>query len=120
MTTSVAASGSTAAGPVSYTHLDVYKRPTIDGVDIREISQEKLHSLLGFVPQKGNLFSGTIASNIKYGGDWITDEKMEEAAQIAQATEFIETKPDGYDSPIAQGGSNVSGGQKQRLSIRCV
>ena len=92
-------------------------RITIDGVDIREISQEKLHSLLGFVPQKGNLFSGTIASNIKYGGDWITDEKMEEAAQIAQATEFIETKPDGYDSPIAQGGSNVSGGQKQRLSI---
>ena len=92
-------------------------RITIDGVDIREISQEKLHSLLGFVPQKGNLFSGTIASNIKYGGDWITDEKMVEAAQIAQAEEFIETKPDGYESPIAQGGTNVSGGQKQRLSI---
>ena len=115
--------GSTGCGKSTLIHLiprfyDVTQgRITIDGVDIREISQEKLHSLLGFVPQKGNLFSGTIASNIKYGGDWITDEKMEEAAQIAQATEFIETKPDGYDSPIAQGGSNVSGGQKQRLSI---
>lgn len=115
--------GSTGCGKSTLIHLiprfyDVTQgRITIDGVDIREISQEKLHSLLGFVPQKGNLFSGTIASNIKYGGDWITDEKMEEAAQIAQATEFIETKPDGYDSPLAQGGSNVSGGQKQRLSI---
>lgn len=115
--------GSTGCGKSTLIHLiprfyDVTQgRITIDGVDIREISQEKLHRLLGFVPQKGNLFSGTIASNIKYGGDWITDEKMEEAAQIAQATEFIETKPDGYDSPIAQGGSNVSGGQKQRLSI---
>ncbi len=115
--------GSTGCGKSTLIHLiprfyDVTQgRITIDGVDIREISQEKLYSLLGFVPQKGNLFSGTIASNIKYGGDWITDEKMEEAAQIAQATEFIETKPDGYDSPIAQGGSNVSGGQKQRLSI---
>ena len=115
--------GSTGCGKSTLIHLiprfyDVTQgRITIDGVDIREISQEKLHSLLGFVPQKGHLFSGTIASNIKYGGDWITDEKMEEAAQIAQATEFIETKPDGYDSPIAQGGSNVSGGQKQRLSI---
>lgn len=115
--------GSTGCGKSTLIHLiprfyDVTQgRITIDGVDIREISQEKLHSLLGFVPQKGNLFSGTIASNIKYGGDWITDEKMEEAAQIAQATEFIETKPDGYDSHIAQGGSNVSGGQKQRLSI---
>ncbi|HJC24428.1 MAG TPA: ABC transporter ATP-binding protein/permease [Candidatus Eisenbergiella merdavium] len=115
--------GSTGCGKSTLIHLiprfyDVTQgRITIDGVDIREISQEKLHSLLGFVPQKGNLFSGTIASNIKYGGDWITDEKMEEAAQIAQAEEFIETKPDGYESPIAQGGTNVSGGQKQRLSI---
>ena len=115
--------GSTGCGKSTLIHLiprfyDVTQgRITIDGIDIREISQEKLHSLLGFVPQKGNLFSGTIASNIKYGGDWITDEKMKEAAQIAQATEFIETRPDGYDSPIAQGGSNVSGGQKQRLSI---
>ena len=115
--------GSTGCGKSTLIHLiprfyDVTQgRITIDGVDIREISQEKLHSLLGFVPQKGNLFSGTIASNIKYGGDWITDEKMVEAAQIAQAEEFIETKPDGYESPIAQGGTNVSGGQKQRLSI---
>ena len=109
--------GSTGCGKSTLIHLiprfyDVTQgRITIDGVDIREISQEKLHSLLGFVPQKGNLFSGTIASNIKYGGDWITDEKMEEAAQIAQATEFIETKPDGYESRTAQGGSNVAGGQ---------
>ena len=115
--------GSTGCGKSTLIHLiprfyDVTQgRITIDGVDIREIYQEKLHSLLGFVPQKGNLFSGTIASNIKYGGDWITDEKMVEAAQIAQAEEFIETKPDGYESPIAQGGTNVSGGQKQRLSI---
>ena len=115
--------GSTGCGKSTLIHLiprfyDVTQgRITIDGVDIREISQEKLHSLLGFVPQKGNLFCGTIASNIKYGGDWITDEKMVEAAQIAQAEEFIETKPDGYESPIAQGGTNVSGGQKQRLSI---
>lgn len=115
--------GSTGCGKSTLIHLiprfyDVTQgRITIDGVDIREISQEKLHSLLGFVPQKGNLFSGTITSNIKYGGDWITDEKMVEAAQIAQAEEFIETKPDGYESPIAQGGTNVSGGQKQRLSI---
>ena len=115
--------GSTGCGKSTLIHLiprfyDVTQgRITIDGIDIREISQEKLHSLLGFVPQKGNLFSGTIASNIKYGGDWITDEKMKEAAQIAQATEFIETRPDGYDSSVAQGGSNVSGGQKQRLSI---
>ena len=115
--------GSTGCGKSTLIHLiprfyDVTQgRITIDGVDIREISQKKLHSLIGFVPQKANLFSGTIASNIKYGGDWITDEKMVEAAQIAQAEEFIETKPDGYDSPIAQGGSNVSGGQKQRLSI---
>ena len=92
-------------------------RILIDGVDIREISQHKLRSLLGFVPQKGNLFSGDIASNIKYGGSHISDEKMIEAAEIAQATEFIDSKPEGYESPIAQGGSNVSGGQKQRLSI---
>ncbi|HJA94739.1 MAG TPA: ABC transporter ATP-binding protein/permease [Candidatus Eisenbergiella merdipullorum] len=115
--------GSTGCGKSTLIHLiprfyDVTEgRITIDGIDIREISQKKLHSLLGFVPQKGNLFSGTIASNIKYGGDWITDEKMVEAAQIAQATEFIDAKPESYDSPIAQGGSNVSGGQKQRLSI---
>ena len=90
---------------------------TIDGVDVREMPQETLHSLLGYVPQKGVLFSGTIESNLKFGGEQITDSEMKKAASIAQATEFIDAKPDGYASPIAQGGSNVSGGQKQRLSI---
>ena len=90
---------------------------TLDGVDIRDMSQSKLRSLIGFVPQKGVLFSGNVESNIKFGGDWITDEAMKEAAQIAQATEFIESKPEGYKREISQGGTNVSGGQKQRLSI---
>ena len=89
----------------------------IDGIDIRELSRNKVRSLLGFVPQKGVLFSGTIESNLKFGGEWITDEAMKSAAEVAQATEFIETKKDMYQSPIAQGGTNVSGGQKQRLSI---
>lgn len=90
---------------------------TIDGVDIRDLSQEKLRSYLGYVPQKGVLFSGDIASNIKYGGENISDDDMKEAAEIAQALEFIEAKSDGYQSEISQGGTNVSGGQKQRLSI---
>ena len=90
---------------------------TIDGVDVREISQAQLHDELGYVPQKGVLFSGTITSNLKFGGDHITDTDTAQAAEIAQATEFISAKPEGFDSPIAQGGSNVSGGQKQRLSI---
>jgi ATP-binding cassette subfamily B protein len=89
----------------------------IDGIDIRELSQKKLRSLLGVVPQKGVLFSGDITSNLKFGGDYITDEQMREAAEIAQATEFIEEKPKKYKSEISQGGTNVSGGQKQRLSI---
>lgn len=115
--------GSTGCGKSTLIHLiprfyDVTKgKITIDGVDIREMSQHKLRSILGFVPQKANLFSGDIASNIKYGGSYITDEMMEQAADIAQAVEFIESKAEGYESPIAQGGSNVSGGQKQRLSI---
>lgn len=92
-------------------------RVTIDGIDVREMPQEQLHSLLGYVPQKGILFSGTIESNLKFGGAQITDAGMKKAASIAQATEFIDAKPEGYASPIAQGGSNVSGGQKQRLSI---
>ena len=92
-------------------------RVTIDGIDVREMPQEQLHSLLGYVPQKGVLFSGTIESNLKFGGAQITDAGMNKAASIAQATEFIDAKPEGYASPIAQGGSNVSGGQKQRLSI---
>ncbi len=90
---------------------------TIDGVDIRDISQYKLRSLIGYVPQKGILFSGDIESNLKFGGSCITDETMKEAAAIAQAKVFIEDKPDKYKSSIAQGGTNVSGGQKQRLSI---
>ncbi|WP_455499951.1 ABC transporter ATP-binding protein [Gemmiger sp.] len=90
---------------------------TIDGVDVRDMTQAQLHDELGYVPQKGVLFSGTIDSNLKFGGDHITDADVREAAEIAQATEFISAKPEGYESPIAQGGSNVSGGQKQRLSI---
>ena len=90
---------------------------TVDGIDVREMPQETLHSLLGYVPQKGVLFSGSIESNLKFGGEQITDADMKKAASIAQATEFIDAKPEGYESPIAQGGSNVSGGQKQRLSI---
>jgi len=89
----------------------------IDGVDIKDISNKDLRKIIGFVPQKGLLFSGTIESNIKYGNPDMPDKQMEEAAQIAQATEFIESKSLRYQEPIAQGGSNVSGGQKQRLSI---
>jgi ATP-binding cassette subfamily B multidrug efflux pump len=90
---------------------------TLDGVDIRDMSQKELRSHIGLVPQKGVLFSGTIESNIKYGGDFVTDEDMKEAAAIAQAAEFIDSRKDGYAESIAQGGTNVSGGQKQRLSI---
>ena len=89
----------------------------IDGVDIKDISNKDLRKIIGFVPQKGLLFSGTIESNIKYGNPDMSDEQMVKAAQIAQAEEFIESKPLKYKEPIAQGGSNVSGGQKQRLSI---
>ncbi|MCI9413926.1 MAG: ABC transporter ATP-binding protein [Clostridiales bacterium] len=89
----------------------------VDGVDIRRVSQHDLRERIGYVPQKGVLFSGTIESNVKYGCPDAPDEEMERAARIAQATEFIEAKPDGYDSEISQGGDNVSGGQKQRLSI---
>ena len=92
-------------------------RVTVDGIDVREMPQAQLHDLLGYVPQKGVLFSGTIDSNLKFGGEDITDAQVHKAAAIAQATDFIEAKPEGYQSPIAQGGSNVSGGQKQRLSI---
>jgi ATP-binding cassette subfamily B protein len=92
-------------------------RIMIDGVDIRRLSQKTLRSLIGYVPQRAVLFSGTIASNLKFGGDDIPDDAMREAARIAQAEPFILEKEGGYDSPIAQGGGNVSGGQKQRLSI---
>ena len=90
---------------------------TLDGQDIRTISMEDLREEIGFVPQKGVLFSGTIASNLRFGKRDATDEQVKEAAEIAQAAEFIENKDDKYESAIAQGGSNVSGGQKQRLAI---
>ena len=90
---------------------------TLDGVDVRELSMEELRGAIGFVPQKAVLFSGTIASNLRFGKETATDEEIAMAAQIAQAQEFIEGKSDKYDSSIAQGGTNVSGGQKQRLAI---
>lgn len=89
----------------------------IDGVNIKDVAQKELRDVIGFVPQKGTLFSGTIESNIKYSDENMSDEQMIKAAEIAQATEFIEGKEEKYKSPIAQGGGNVSGGQKQRISI---
>lgn len=89
----------------------------IDGVDIRDLSQHNLHDLIGYVPQQGILFSGTIESNLRYGSEHISSEDLSKAAETAQATEFILTKPEGYNEAISQGGTNVSGGQKQRLSI---
>lgn len=89
----------------------------LDGVDIRELTQEELRQRIGYVPQKGVLFSGTIKSNIKYGVPEATDEEVERAIKIAQAEEFVNSFPEKLDAPIAQGGANVSGGQKQRLSI---
>ncbi len=89
----------------------------IDGKDIRDVTQKSLREKIGYVPQKGVLFSGTIASNIAYGREDMPKQDVELAAQIAQAQEFIETMPEKYQNPISQGGTNVSGGQKQRLSI---
>ena len=90
---------------------------TIDGVDVRDVSQHALRGQLGYVPQKAFLFSGTISSNIAYGAEGVSDERIRRAADIAQASEFIGEKPEGLESPIAQGGTNVSGGQRQRLAI---
>lgn len=90
---------------------------TIDGTDIRDMELHSLRSQLGYVPQKAVLFSGTIDSNLRYADKNATDEEILSGAQIAQAMEFIESRPEGFETPIAQGGSNVSGGQKQRLSI---
>ena len=121
MTTAII--GSTGCGKSTLLHLiprfyDVTAGSiTLDGIDIRQISQKKLRDTIGYVPQKGQLFSGTIESNLKYGGDDITDEDMKAAARIAQAAEFIDEKHEGYRSPMAQNGSNVSGGQRQRLAI---
>lgn len=115
--------GSTGSGKSTLLHLipryfDATEgQITIDGTNIKDISLGKLRDMLGFVPQKGVLFSGTIASNIKFGDENISDEDMYKAAEIAQALEFIDGKEDKFDSEISQGGSNVSGGQKQRLSI---
>ena len=115
--------GSTGSGKSTLVNLiprfyDVTEgKITLDGIDIRDIKQHDHREKLGYVPQKGVLFSGNIATNIMFGNQDGTEAEMKEAAEIAQATEFIETKPEGYESPIAQGGSNVSGGQKQRLSI---
>jgi ATP-binding cassette subfamily B protein len=89
----------------------------VDGVDVREMTKQDLCDRLGYVPQKGVLFSGTIDSNIRYGKMDATQQEVQRAAEIAQAADFIEEKEGRYDSPIAQGGTNVSGGQKQRLSI---
>ena len=89
----------------------------VDGVNIKDVNQHDLRDRIGYVPQKGLLFTGTIGSNICYGNEDASEEQMVKAAKIAQATEFIDTKPEKYDSPISQGGNNVSGGQKQRLSI---
>ena len=89
----------------------------VDGVNVKDVSQKELRNVIGFVPQKGTLFSGTIESNIKYSDENMSDEQMISAAEIAQATEFIENKEEKYKSPISQGGGNVSGGQKQRISI---
>ena len=89
----------------------------VDGVDVRSMSQKELRDRLGYVPQKGVLFSGTIDSNIRYGKTDISEEQVKKAVMVAQAQDFIEEKPHGYESPVAQGGTNVSGGQKQRLSI---
>ncbi len=115
--------GSTGCGKTTLVNLiprlyDVTKGSiTIDGYDVRDISMQDLRSEIGYVPQKGVLFSGTIASNLRFGKDDATDNDIKEAASIAQATDFIESKEEQYEAHIAQGGTNVSGGQKQRLAI---
>ena len=90
---------------------------TVDGVDVRQLPQKLLREKIGYIPQKGILFSGTIDSNLRYGKEEATEQEIKKAAEIAQAIDFINEKEEGFDSPIAQGGTNVSGGQKQRLSI---
>ena len=115
--------GSTGCGKSTLVHLiprlyDVTEGSiTIDGLDIRDMTQHDLRELIGFVPQKGVLFSGTIDSNLRYGNQEASEELIEKSARIAQATDFIKEKEEGYESAISQGGTNVSGGQKQRLSI---
>ncbi len=119
----VAVIGSTGSGKSTLVNLiprfyDVTEGSVkVDGVDVRKMTQKELRDKLGYVPQKGILFSGTIDSNIRYGKPEIDETQVEKAAEVAQATEFILAKPDKYNSPVSQGGTNVSGGQKQRLSI---
>ena len=119
----VAFIGSTGSGKSTLVNLiprfyDVTKGAVlVDGVDIRKMDLKDLRDRLGYVPQKGILFSGTIDSNLRYGRKEASSEEIEKAAQVAQALTFIREKEDGMDAPIAQGGTNVSGGQKQRLSI---
>jgi len=115
--------GSTGSGKSTLIHLiprfyDVVSGSIlIDGVDVRELSQETLRAKVGLVPQQAVLFAGTIAENIRYGKQEATDQEMSRAAEIAQASEFISDMKDGFDAIISQGGTNVSGGQKQRISI---
>ncbi len=90
---------------------------TVDGIDVRQLSQQELRDQIGYVPQKGQLFSGTVASNLRYANAQASDQLLEQSAQVAQADEFIRTLEKGYDTEISQGGTNVSGGQRQRLSI---
>ena len=119
----IAIIGSTGSGKSTLVNLiprfyDVTEgKVLVDGIDVRDMTQKEVRSRLGYVPQKGVLFSGTIDSNIRYGKTDISEAEVKEAAEVAQATEFIETKPEKYTSPIAQGGTNVSGGQKQRIAI---
>ncbi|MBQ5696716.1 MAG: ABC transporter ATP-binding protein, partial [Clostridium sp.] len=115
--------GSTGSGKSTLINLiprfyDVTKGEIlIDGVNIKNVSQYELREKIGFIPQKGLLFSGTLESNLKYGGEYISDEDIEKASEIAQAIEFINNKEERFKTEISQGGSNVSGGQKQRLAI---
>ncbi|MBV9832253.1 MAG: ABC transporter ATP-binding protein, partial [Marmoricola sp.] len=119
----VALIGSTGAGKSTMVNLvprlfDVTSgRVLVDGVDVRDLDPELLWSTIGLVPQKAWLFSGTVRSNLQYGKTDATDEEMWEALEIAQARDFVEAMPEGLDSPVAQGGTNVSGGQRQRLAI---
>jgi ATP-binding cassette subfamily B protein len=115
--------GSTGSGKSTLINLlprfyDITKGEVlIDGVDIKAVTQHELRDLIGYVPQRGSLFKGTIESNLKYADENATEEELRKAAEIAQAMEFINEKPEGFNSEISQGGTNVSGGQKQRLSI---
>ena len=119
----VAFIGSTGAGKSTLVNLiprfyDVTEGSiTVDGIDIRDLSQKELRDAIGYVPQKGLLFSGTIASNLRYGDENASEELLNQSAEVAQATEFIKNLEKGLDTEISQGGTNVSGGQRQRLSI---